>query len=222
MFTLGPALLGPSLVSAEDEEEEEKMVDRKTSITGELERLKGIREVLVSQSAKSPKHVTDSFDLSSSLFVMDTNVLVGNPLVLESFLDISATVLIPAIVLEELVILCDVPEKAPKAKRALHWLESEYEHSGDCKLSVSVAHASGKIDRDFRTKAEILSLGTRTNDDLILKMGQNLAKHQFPGGVTMTPVLVSDDVNFRLKAKALGLRAISQDAFLRASLYTSA
>lgn len=170
------------------------------------------KQIMSSKRESSAEEISSNcFNLAEARFVIDTNVLITAPRLFERFLGIEAEIIIPIVVLEELVSLSDNPikEKSCRAIEALSWLDN-YSSIGNA-LKLKSMTASGKISGSFDCKTEICSLGTVTNDDLILKMSLHLVnKHlQRP----RYPVVVSDDINMRLKAKAMGIRAINLETF---------
>jgi len=158
---------------------------------------------------------SDCFDLAEARFVIDTNVLITAPRIFERFLGIEAEIIIPIVVLEELVSLSDSPIKGKscRAVEALDWLDKF--HSTGNVLKLKSMAASGKISGSFACKSEICSLGTVSNDDLILKMSLHLINKHLQHA--RYPVVVSDDINMRLKAKAMGIRAINLETFTSAT-----
>jgi predicted ribonuclease YlaK len=109
---------------------------------------------------------------------------------------------IPIIVLEELVALCDHPDagKSRNAKAALAFLDS---FKGPAKLRLTSLQASGKQLEGFAMRSEpsSLGMGMKTNDDIILQTCRGLK--------SKNPVLISDDINMRLKGKAMGITMLT-------------
>lgn len=182
---------------------------RQQSLAAEFEQLKIRKQVLTSQASLHGPAMPSyqPMDLTTTLFVIDTNVFISNPLFLESFIDIKANIAVPAIVLEELAMLSDHPckEKAAKAQQAVRWLD-RCPSPFFCTLLTS-----GKLVSRLSSKYETNQLGGSVNDDLILKSCYNLLMSERKE----LPVVVSEDVNMRLKATAMGVKCIDIEAFFQ-------
>jgi len=225
---LGPSLLGDfpnaenTIHLVEDEEENDKIIPgsfhcRLTPSNADLDGLLQRRQVLSSQVAATSTKPCDEFDLALVVFVIDTNVLVADPCFLERFLHLEAKIYIPVIVMEELVALSDHPNptKSSKAQAALRWLD-EF-HPDEHKATIKSLFASGRSSCTFNSRYEPDSLACRTNDDLILKLCLIL-QSQLSQLHDVRAVLISEDVNMRLTARAMRVRAESIDGFMKASI----
>lgn len=218
-FRLGPALLGTTPLTEEaPTDNPPNVIPRSPSL--EFEELQVRKQLLATRV--TARQTSTSFDLNAVIFVVDTNVLVACPDFLEAFLELPAHVLVPVVVLEELVNLSDSPvkDKAKKALAALQWLERHYAPSRDQhRIRIDALYASGSRVSSFRDKHEPDTLGTATNDDLIVKLCQILQKRQHSGGAKRAPILISQDVNMSLKARAHGIATVTQQDFDSASFY---
>lgn len=223
LFTLGRLYIALEDSSSSESDSEDIVLFKKpVDFSAELELLTLRKQHLTTQAMSLPStHL--SFDLSRSAFVIDTNVLVACPSFLETFYDLEARVYVPVIVLEELVMLADHPivEKSTKAMAALNWFDAVYPSHQGHKLVIKAIFATGRTSTSFDIKNEPDSLGTATNDDLILKICTILGKQQQTDGIFLKPVIISDDVNMRLKGKAMGIQALSQESFTRATFTLS-
>ncbi|MEY2772329.1 MAG: hypothetical protein RIQ38_2748 [Pseudomonadota bacterium] len=143
------------------------------------------------------------------LFVLDTNVLMHDPMCLFRFEE--HDIFLPMIVLEELdghkKGMTEVARNARQASRSLDALASQGQDMGQG-LPLSVTghpEATGKL--YFQTQALDLSLPMALPqgkaDNQILGVVQALGRQMAPREV----VLVSKDINMRVKARALGLQA---------------
>ena len=146
----------------------------------------------------------------SKLFVLDTNVLMHDPMSLFRFEE--HDVFLPMIVLEELdghkKGMTEVARNARQASRSLDALASGQGHdlSQGSPLSVT-GHSDASGQLFFQTQALELSLPLALPqgkaDNQILGVVKALGQLHAPREV----VLVSKDINMRVKARALGLQA---------------
>ena len=146
----------------------------------------------------------------SKLFVLDTNVLMHDPMSLFRFEE--HDVFLPMIVLEELdghkKGMTEVARNARQASRSLDALASG---QGEDLSKGSALNATGHTDATgqlfFQTQALDLSLPLALPqgkaDNQILGVVKALGQLHAPREV----VLVSKDINMRVKARALGLQA---------------
>lgn len=147
---------------------------------------------------------------ATKLFVLDTNVLLHDPMSLFRFEE--HDIYLPMIVLEELdghkKGMTEVARNARQTSRTLDALAGV--HGADIALGFqlnSTGHLAAKGKLLFQTQA--------LNFNLPSSLPQGKADNQILGVVealrqTMTPrqvVLVSKDINMRVKARALGLAA---------------
>jgi len=147
---------------------------------------------------------------TAKLFVLDTNVLMHDPMSLFRFEE--HDVFLPMIVLEELDShkkgMTEVARNARQASRSMDALAAQPDQDMALGLRLdSLGHAEAQGKLFFQTEALDLSLP--------LALPQGKADNQILGVVRAlrerTPgrevVLVSKDINMRVKARALGLQA---------------
>lgn len=137
-------------------------------------------------------------------FVLDTNVILHDSNCLTQFKH--HNIVLPISVLEEL-------DQFKKGNQSIHYHAREFLRSldglgseGICEHGVSLGAERGtvrvQLERSFHSDLE-LNFGRGKHDHLILNCAYILAKENPRSRV----VLVSKDVNLRLKAKAVGLAA---------------
>lgn len=208
IFHLGSYFLTPS----DEEDDNDKILSDKAEslskpkpLSQHHEDVKELieRKQVLSHHASRLKKSEISIDPTKCLFVIDTNVLVAQPGFLDRFRDLPFSMTIPVIVLEELVILCDHPnvEKSRNAKAALALLDTFKEFANPTKLRLTSLLASGKQLEGFDTRSEPFSHGNKSNDDIILQTCRGLKSKDI--------VLISDDLNMRLKGKAMGITMLT-------------
>ncbi|MDO8347621.1 MAG: PhoH family protein [Rugosibacter sp.] len=151
---------------------------------------------------------------ASKLFVVDTNVLMHDPLSLYRFEE--HDLFVPMMVLEELDAnkkgMTEVARNARQASRMLDEIVSGAEHNMSAGIRLdepSRGLASGHLFLQTEAINNILptSLPTAKADNQIIGVVMHLSQ-KFPGRPV---ILVSKDINMRIKARALGLEA--QDYF---------
>ncbi|MBR4736495.1 MAG: PhoH family protein [Rhodocyclaceae bacterium] len=155
-------------------------------------------------------------DCARKLFVLDTNVLMHDPTSLFRFEE--HDLYIPMMTLEELDAhkkgLTEVARNARQASRMLDAIVSGVEGGADMCAGIALHDASGGqatgtlfFQTDAITQPLPAALPTAKGDNHILAVLMHLA-----GAHAGVPViLVSKDINMRIKARALGLQA--QDYF---------
>lgn len=162
------------------------------------------------KAAPKPKPAKRKNSGPSKLFVLDTNVLMHDPMCLFRFEE--HDVFLPMIVLEELdghkKGMTEVARNARQTSRSLDALAATVESDMINGLPLSgTGHkeVSGKL--FFQTQALVaelpMSLPQGKADNQILGVVQALGKLH----PTREVVLVSKDINMRVKARALGLAA---------------
>ncbi len=151
---------------------------------------------------------------SSKLFVLDTNVLMHDPLSLYRFQE--HDIFMPMMTLEELDSnkkgMSEVARNARQASRLLDEIISGCEHEIKRGIELVVAShglASGRLFLQTETMNGSLpsSLPSSRGDNNIL----SVMKHLCDNDSIRHVILVSKDINMRIKARALGLEA--QDYF---------
>ena len=150
-----------------------------------------------------------SIDYFQSLFVVDTNVLLSGSSVLRTEItNRPDQFIIPLIVLAEINRLRAFSDKTVYAQNAWEFLQN-----GPLD-QLKVFNSYGRMLRrcEITQQLAVLSL-TRTqivNDDQIIELA-NQFHSIFPG--LKKPILLTEDVNMRLKGKSRGVRAISMKEF---------
>src|SRR6476469_5080906 len=144
------------------------------------------------------------------LFVLDTNVLMHDPTCLFRFQE--HDIYLPMATLEELDAnkkgMSEVARNARQASRFLDELLSHAGHDIDSGIELSAHGAKEASGRLFLQTSAIsgelpASLATSKADNQILGVVRHLAESQAKRQV----ILVSKDINMRIKARALGLPA---------------
>lgn len=139
------------------------------------------------------------------LFILDTNVLLHEPLAIYSFKE--HDVLIPMTVLEELDNIKDRNKDVSRdARVAIRALEDVFRDATPAQITQGVplaGEASGNIcifsDHHLPQDAEVFT--DKEADNRIINAALYLQKHELKRQV----VLVTKDINMRLKAKGAGL-----------------
>ncbi|MCX0431958.1 PhoH family protein [Aeromonas veronii] len=139
------------------------------------------------------------------LFILDTNVLLHEPLAIYSFKE--HDVLIPMTVLEELDNIKDRNKDVSRdARVAIRALEDVFRDATPDQITLGVplaGEASGNIcifsDHHLPQDAEVFT--DKEADNRIINAALYLQKHELKRQV----VLVTKDINMRLKAKGAGL-----------------
>lgn len=161
-----------------------------------------------------PPRKTLATNLTSKLFVLDTNVLMHDPTSLFRFEE--HDIYLPIFVLEELDNnkkgMTEVARNARQASRFLDSLISESTHNIDAGVSLHTPSNKGATGRLFLQTQFI-------NNELPANMAIGKADNAILGVVMFlhnqqpkrSVILVSKDINMRIKARALGLDA--QDYF---------
>ncbi|MBL8447726.1 MAG: PhoH family protein [Zoogloeaceae bacterium] len=159
---------------------------------------------------RAPKSVIPA----TKLFVLDTNVLMHDPTSLYRFEE--HDVYVPIMTLEELDAnkkgMSEVARNARQASRMMDEIVSSSPddiHEGIALTGPSRELASGRLflQTEAISMALPAALPTAKGDNQILAVVMHLAE-KFPGRLV---ILVSKDINMRIKARALGIAA--QDYF---------
>jgi PhoH-like ATPase len=187
---------------------ETKRTEKKTR---EVETTATTAEAHTSKPAKTtpPRHTKSKKSGPTKLFVLDTNVLMHDPMCLFRFEE--HDVFLPMIVLEELdghkKGMTEVARNARQTSRSLDALAAQGADISQGLVLAGTGHvdACGKL--FFQTQALDANLPSSLPqgkaDNQILGVVQALGKKYAPREV----VLVSKDINMRVKARALGLAA---------------
>ena len=190
-----------------------KKTNSKKSAPEALEVVKpAVKQVTAPASAPAPKKAKSAKKNNgpTKLFVLDTNVLMHDPMCLFQFEE--HDVYLPMIVLEELDShkkgMTEVARNARQTSRSLDALAAAPDTDMKQGLPLSTTghiEAGGKL--FFQTQimdvSLPMSLPQGKADNQILGVVQALGKLHAPREV----VLVSKDINMRVKARALGLAA---------------
>lgn len=159
------------------------------------------------QTQPKPEDVIINYFQSS--FVIDTNVLLsGSSIIRTEIINRPEKFLIPLIVLAELNRLRAYSDKKAFAENAWEFLQK-----GPLD-QLKVFNSYGRMLRrcEITQQLAVLSL-TRTNivnDDQIIELA-NQFHSIFPG--LDKPILLTEDLNMRLKGKSRGVKAISMKEF---------
>lgn len=148
-------------------------------------------------------------DTERKLFVLDTNILLHEPFAIYSFKE--HDVVIPMTVLEELDRIKDskrdVARDARVAIRALEDIFKEVtpeEISAGIKVSPETSDGTISIFSDYELDDAIKAFADKAGDNRILNAVLHLQNHHAPRDV----VLVTKDINMRLRAKGAGVRYV--------------
>lgn len=138
----------------------------------------------------------ENFSLSKINYVLDTSVLISNPNLFQSFKD--CEIIIPMKVLEELDNLKIRDDYVGKNARFINrYLDSIREYGNLMKGITIDNDVLIKVLPDSKT---LLSFFEETNDNKIISIAYKLNK-------TKNVVCLSNDIGFRVKCDALGLKA---------------
>ena len=203
--TLAPVavLPSPASVAGQDEPVTSFVGKRKPSPVRSLS--KPVKEAQTDATTKTGKSTSSG---ASKLFVLDTNVLMHDPMCLFRFEE--HDIFLPMIVLEELdghkKGMTEVARNARQTSRTLDALAGT--HGADIAMGLNLnttGHPEAKGCLLFQTQpldyTLPMSLPQGKADNQILGVVEALRKAYAPREV----VLVSKDINMRVKARALGL-----------------
>ena len=143
----------------------------------------------------------------SKIYVLDTNVLLQDPLSLFSF--DNNEVVIPAVVLEEVDSKKRYMDEVGRNARYVSKLIDKFREIG--KLHDSIPLENGgtfRIELNHRSFVQLQDIFVeKTNDNRILAVAKNLSLEEQAKENGRPVILVSKDVLVRVKADALGLQA---------------
>ncbi len=143
----------------------------------------------------------------SKIYVLDTNVLLQDPLSIFSFAD--NEVVIPAVVLEEVDSKKRYMDEVGRNARHVSKLIDKFREIG--KLHESIPLENGgtfRIELNHRSFVQLQEIFVeKTNDNRILAVAKNLYLEEQSKPDGRPVILVSKDVLVRVKADALGLQA---------------
>jgi len=149
-------------------------------------------------------------DTDRKLFVLDTNILLHEPLAIYSFQE--HDVVIPMTVLEELDRIKDSKrDVARDARVAIRALEAMFKDATPDEISEGIpisktTGATGNIAilADFELQETVKAFADKAGDNRILNSVLYLQNKRAPREVT----LVTKDINMRLRAKGAGVRFV--------------
>lgn len=148
-------------------------------------------------------------DTDRKLFVLDTNILLHEPLAIYSFQE--HDVVIPMTVLEELDRIKDSKrDVARDARVAIRALEDLFRDATPDEISEGIPftdqHASGTISilADFELTETVKAFADKEGDNRILNAVLYLQNKRAPREV----ILITKDINMRLRAKGAGVRFV--------------
>ena len=139
--------------------------------------------------------------MTEKVYVLDTSVLMHDPAAIENLGD--NIIVVPIWVIEELDHLKKVPGKGEIARRASRKLDA-YRQQGSLKTGVPT-QSHGTIFIDYAgTDFSVLPVHLEeTNDNRVIAVAYQWKEEHSQSSV----VLISKDVNLRIKADALGINA---------------
>ncbi|MCX8018849.1 MAG: PIN domain-containing protein, partial [Rhodocyclaceae bacterium] len=140
--------------------------------------------------------------MSKKIFVLDTNVILSDPKAIFNFEE--NDIVIPLVVIEELDKFKKDMNQIGLAARAFARYIDSVRKRGSLLTGVQLKEG-GTIRIDIASKMDLpnLDLGGPVSDNIILSSAYRVMKEN-PG----TPVvLVTKDINMRIKADALGIQA---------------
>ncbi|MDA0148613.1 PhoH family protein [Vibrio sp. LaRot3] len=149
-------------------------------------------------------------DTDRKLFVLDTNILLHEPFAIYSFQE--HDVVIPMTVLEELDRIKDSKrDVARDARVAIRALEALFKESTPDEISEGIPinrdkHDTGNIAilADFELQETVKAFADKAGDNRILNAVLYLQNKRAPREV----ILVTKDINMRLRAKGAGVRFV--------------
>ncbi|HAS62252.1 MAG TPA: ribonuclease [Vibrio sp.] len=149
-------------------------------------------------------------DTDRKLFVLDTNILLHEPLAIYSFQE--HDVVIPMTVLEELDRIKDSKrDVARDARVAIRALEALFKDATPDEISEGIPINRGKessghiaILADFELQETVKAFADKAGDNRILNATIYLQNKRAPREV----ILVTKDINMRLRAKGAGVRNV--------------
>ncbi|WP_052510645.1 PhoH family protein, partial [Crystallibacter crystallopoietes] len=155
------------------------------------------------QSALRSGEAADNLEQQPGLsFVLDTSVLLSDPLALKRFAE--HEVILPVVVITELEGKRHDPELGYFARKALRLLDDLRVEHGGLNKAIPLGEEGGSLRVELNhISPEVLPAGFRAgdNDSRILAVAKNLADE----GKNVT--VVSKDLPMRVKASAMGLQA---------------
>lgn len=200
-FRLGPHfVVEPESHPAPVKQTSKPVIDLDESIQTLQEKLKHLE-------TNDSRPATPTIDISLSTIIVDTNALIANDHVLQDeLISTPSRFVIPLIVLAEIEKIKDNAEREYLATSAMAILDPLIQSE-----RLAVVNNFGRILRPLEIKQQCeafvmsLALDNRVNDDVILDLVPTF-RHQ-------RPLLLTDDINMRLKAKTRNIESISVKEF---------
>ena len=155
-----------------------------------------------SKPSTTPRKKKTSASSKPRTFVVDTSVLLSDPLALTRFAE--HEVVLPVVVLTELEAKRTHPELGYFARQALRYLDDMRTQHGRLDAPLPIGDEGGTLRVELNhINADVLPAGFRLgdNDTRILAVARNLANE----GADVT--LVSKDLPMRVKASSCGINA---------------
>lgn len=149
-------------------------------------------------------------DTDRKIFVLDTNILLHEPLAIYSFQE--HDIIIPMTVLEELDKIKDSKrDVARDARVAIRTLEDMFRDATPDQISEGIPFSTDKdatgsiaILADFELQETVKAFADKAGDNRILNAVLYIQNRRSPREV----VLVTKDINMRLRAKGAGVRFV--------------
>lgn len=143
----------------------------------------------------------------SKIYVLDTNVLLQDPLSIYSFQD--NEVVIPAVVLEEVDSKKRYMDEVGRNARYVSKLIDKFREKGKLHERIQLENGGTfRIELNHRSFVQLQEIFVeKTNDNRILAVAKNLSLEEQAKQNGKPVILVSKDVLVRVKADALGLQA---------------
>lgn len=149
-------------------------------------------------------------DTDRKIFVLDTNILLHEPLAIYSFQE--HDVIIPMTVLEELDKIKDSKrDVARDARVAIRALEDMFRDATPDQISEGIPFSKEKnatgsiaIHADFELQETVKAFADKAGDNRILNAVLYIQNRRSPREV----ILVTKDINMRLRAKGAGVRFV--------------
>jgi PhoH-like ATPase len=145
------------------------------------------------------------------IYILDTSVLIHDPMAIYQFQD--NDLILPIIVLEELdKIKKDNSQKAHNARLAVRELDNVKKEGNLCKgVKIGESGGSLSVELNHQTMAKLPDYlkNSKTNDNRILSVAKEVSEEIKKAKLNTPTILVTTDINLRVKADALGI--LSED-----------
>lgn len=171
------------------------------------ESIQNLQEKLKQLEANDSRPTSPTIDISLSTIIVDTNALISNDHVLQDeLISTPSRFVIPLLVLAEIEKLKENAERASLATSCMDILNPLIQSE-----RLAVVNNFGRILRPLEIKQQCealvlsIALDNRINDDIILDL--------IPTFRQQRPLLLTEDINMRLKAKTRNIESISLKEF---------